>query len=295
MNAAPSRTFLDHPQADLAAARAVFVPLPFDGTASYMKGTAAAPAAILAASTQLESYEEEVGWEPTENVPLRCLEPVEPRQGEAVEAYLARVEEALRPLPPEAVTIGLGGEHSMSWPLVKRLLGPGDTMVVFDAHPDLRESYIGSRHSHGAISRRVHDDLGVNLVQIGLGCISAEEAAFVREAKGVEQHWAWELCGPDYLAGLVKRLGELTGRVYVSVDVDGLSTAIVPGTGTPVAGGLEWHPFVSLLRAILSAPKATVVGMDVVEVRPLPDSPLSEFTAAKIIQKFLSFRFRPER
>ncbi|TAL17085.1 agmatinase [bacterium] len=283
--------FQSHFQSPLEEADLVIVPLPYDGTTSFLAGTAKGPEAIIGASDQLEDMEEELSWRPLYELRVHSLPPVRPSSpSETPEEYLKKIEEALAPVPESAVLLGIGGEHSVSVPLVKNRLRPGDTFIVIDAHPDLRDYYGESGHSHACASRRVHS-AGMNLIQIALGTISPEEREFLKSAGRIEQFWAWELEKPENFARLLKRLGEVEGNVYLSLDADGLSLSYMPGVGTPIPGGLEWGRLMEVLRAVFGNAKANVRGFDLVEAMPLESSVITEFSAAKIIQKMISFRW----
>lgn len=300
----PVSRFLEHEQAPLAEAEVVFVPLPFEQSVSYITGTAQGPEAVLAASSQLEDLEEELGWSPTDELKIHCLEQVTPKDGESQEAYLARIDSALAGVPPKAFTVGVGGEHTVTIPLVKKSFsgraadgGPDagrGTVIVIDAHPDLRDSYECSRYSHACVMRRLVEE-GFNVLQVGLGTNSEHELAFAAGRSDVVQFFSHQLATQKGFARLLEHVGGLSGQCYLSIDCDGLCTSIMPGVGTPVPGGLGWHKLLMLFRAIWANPKLSVLSMDVVELRPLDGNPLSEFTAAKIIQKCLSYGFHQAR
>jgi agmatinase len=286
-----SQRYFDHYQADLASAAVVIVPMPYDGTVSYIKGTQKGPAAIVEAAGQLEDFEEELGWEPTKELKIHSLAPIEAQQDERPEAYLGRVRQALTDVPATAFLLGLGGEHTVSIPLVEKCLRPGDLVISIDAHPDLRDEYEGERYSHACVMKRLVD-AGMSLVEIGLGCISRPEAKWVETQPRIRQFWAKDLATPENFNGMLSYLAGLGGNVYLSLDADGLCTSIMPGVGTPMPGGLSWSAFMQILRTLSANPGIVLKGFDIVEVKPLADTPLSEFTAAKIIQKVLSYTFR---
>jgi len=288
MTQADPTKFLNHPQSALNEAEVLFLSLPYEATVSYMKGTALGPAAILAASHQLEDMEEETGRSPTLDLKIHALLPLEHNVGEATASYISRVEAAAR-VRPEAFLVALGGEHSVTPPLVRARMTPGDTVVVIDAHPDLRESYEGDKLSHASAMRRVVEN-GFKVVQIATGCDTPEEREFIAGRKDFTRFWARECATREGFADLLACLQALSGRVWFSVDLDGLCTSIMPGVGTPIPGGLGWHRTVDVVRALFMNPRVKVAGMDVVELRPLPESELSEFTAAKLIQKCLGMR-----
>lgn len=292
--------FLIHPQCRLADARVVIVPLPYEGTVSYERGTSAAPTAIVHASHQLEDFEEEWEWEPTNELSIHSLEPILADVAELAGVdepsvpYLDRVRTALAGLPSDAFLLGLGGEHTVTIPVVERAMPRGGTVVTIDAHPDLRDEYQGWKYSHATVMRRLLD-CGYRLIQIGLGCTTSEERDLVASRSDIDQFFAYALEDEAGRAALTRRLAAIEGDVFLSIDADGLSPGIMPGVGTPMPGGLGWHACTGIVRALCSRPGAQLRGADLVEVRPLPGNPLSEFTAAKLVQKILSYRFGSER
>lgn len=286
-----SSRFLNHRQADLESADVVLALLPFDDTVSYLSGTAQGPDAIVAASDQLEEFEEEFQWEPTNEINLHSLPVYNCGKGESVTAYIDRVTEELKSIPKEKFVIGLGGEHSVTVPLVRRCMNPGDLVISIDAHPDLRDSYLGEHYSHASVMKRLFDEQ-FRICELGLRCISKEEYEFVKSQPRIVQHWMHELTTPTGFDDMLKSLHDLEGSAYLSIDADGLDTSIMPGVGTPIPGGFTWCQLMRILKELFSNEKLTIRGCDLVEVRPLPDNPISEFTAAKIIQKILSYRER---
>lgn len=281
--------FLLHEQCRLEDADALFMLLPFQGTASYIKGTAKAPAEIIVASEQLEDFEEDKCWEPTKILRLHSIL-VNIEQNDSVEEYLARVRTVLMPVPDNTFLIGIGGEHTVSIPLVERCLKPGETIISIDAHPDLRDEYQDNAFSHACVMRRFIENK-LQLIQIGLNCISKEEKEFVLKRKDVKQYWARDLQTSAGIRQLEVDLSSLTGKVYLSLDADGLCTSIMPGVGTPVPGGISWHVLIRIIRAIFENKNITLSGFDIVEVCPIDRNYISQFTAAKIIQKVLSYKF----
>lgn len=283
-------TFLDHHQSPIDQADAIFACLPFDGTVSYVDGTSFGPQAILDASLQLEEYEEEFRWEPTNELKLHTLPMLQPLPAESATEYIERSSQRLQEIPREKFVIGIGGEHSVTVPLARRCLSAGDTIISIDAHPDLRDGYLGEHYSHASVMRRLFDD-GVRVVELGLRCISKDEVEFAEHHHpNIVQFWMHELTTTHGFDDMLLSLHHLKGNAYLSIDADGLSTAIMPGVGTPIPGGFEWAHTMKILETLFRNEHLNIVGCDVVEVRPLADSPLSQFTAAKLIQKILSYR-----
>jgi agmatinase len=269
-------------------ARFVLVPVPYERTTTYRRGTAGGPAALLAAGTQVELYDEETGGKPLE-AGVAVLPPV------STQGMPDELAEALRKVVRPHVAAGrvvgcLGGEHSIS-------LGPiqaaararkGLGILHIDAHPDLRDEYEGTRFGHGCVMRRVLEEKGVSkLVQVGLRAVSAEDDAAIRGDARVRPFYAFDLAHREPAEWIGAVLAELPGRIYVSFDVDGLDPSVVPGTGTPEPGGLSWWGTLALLRAALA--QKELVGFDIVELLPVPHSQVSDFAAAKLLFKMLAY------
>lgn len=266
-------------------ARVVLLPAPFEGTASYGRGQADGPRAILDASRQVETHDDETGAE-LEELSFALGPEIAVDAGTDARAYCVRVEGAVA-----AVVAGgklpfvLGGEHSVTIGAVRavRELHPEMHVLSIDAHADLRESYEGSDHSHACVGRRVLE--GGPFTAVGVRSLAAEEAAFAGTARGLRLVSAREIVAgritPD---GVVAGLGD---PVYVTVDVDGLDPSVIPATGTPEPGGLGWWDVLDLLRTLFAARK--VVGMDLVELAPVSGSHVSDFAAARLVAKMLTY------
>jgi agmatinase len=272
-------------QADPRTARYVVLPVPYEGTVSYEAGTAAGPAAILAASTQVELFDEETLRE----YHLAGVATAEPVPSAADPAgQMARVRAAAGPhLDAGRFLLTLGGEHSITAPVVAAAAERFEGLCVLqiDAHADLRSEYEGTPHSHAAVMRRVMELTGPDrIVQVGVRSLSAEEAAECPEqvARLITPHIV--RARPDWIDLVLARL---TGPVYVTIDIDGFDPAEAPGTGTPEPGGLRWHEVTGLLRRVCA--ERRVVAGDVVEVRPLPASVQTEFLAARLTAKIVAY------
>jgi agmatinase len=268
-----------------ATARVVVLPVPFERTVSYGKGTSAGPAAILRASQAMELYDEELRFEPAE-IGIATLPPFLPDAFDLGAALAELEQECRRHLAAGKFLLTLGGEHSLSLaPIRAAHAVHGELCVVqFDAHADLRAEFEGTPFSHAAVMRRVHDER-LPTLPIGVRSLSKEEAEFAHEA-GVPIVWSHEL---DELEGqrFERLLAALPERVYLTFDIDYFDPSLVPATGTPEPGGGTWHPTLRLLSRLFEA--KTVVAMDVVELAPLGGQPASDFVAAKLAYKCLGY------
>lgn len=269
--------FLASEAPNLPAAECRFhvIPVPFERSVSYGQGTARGPAAILKASYQLEAFDgrrcpcDQGIWT---SAPVAC--------GGEVTAVLARIEAAVgTALDLGAIPVVLGGEHTVTFGAVRAVAAARRSIGViqFDAHADLRETYEGTPYSHACVMRRVFE-LGVPLLQLGVRALSAAEAGF-RKSAGIPHFDA------EALAQVRPPPARLLPRafprdVYVTFDVDALDPGIMPATGTPEPGGLQWWQTMDLLRRVTEGRR--VVGFDVVELAPVRGMHGPDFTAARL-------------
>jgi agmatinase len=275
---------LEPADCDYATSRAAVLPVPFERTTSYGKGTSAGPAAILRASQSMELYDEELGTEPYRQG-IATLPAFLPEAFDMAEAMAELQAEARSHMESGKFLVTLGGEHSLSQAPVKAARDVhGEIGVVqFDAHADLREEFEGTRYSHASVMKRIVD-AGIPTLAVGIRSLSSPEAAVVRE-KALPVIWAHQL---EHAAELFpKRLHELPEKVYLTFDIDYFDPSLVPATGTPEPGGGLWYPTLYLLRHLFKT--KTVVAMDLIELAPLGQQPASDFLAAKLIYKCLGY------
>jgi agmatinase len=275
---------LEGPYCDYEHSRAVVLPVPFERTTTYGKGTAHGPAAIVRASQAMELYDEELESQPFD----QGIATVAPFLPEAFEmaAALGEIEaEAQRHLALGKFLVVLGGEHSLSLAPVRaaRAVHGGIGVVQFDAHADLREEFEGTPYSHASVMKRIVDD-GFPTLAVGLRSLSVQEAELIHRQQ-LPVLWGYQL---DQVAEVFgQALAALPQKVYLTFDIDYFDPALVPATGTPEPGGGFWYPTLAMLRALFSA--KTVVGMDLVELAPIGGQPASDFLAAKLIYKCLGY------
>lgn len=276
----------------LEQARACVIPFPYEATTSYRGGTKDGPAAILQASAQVELYDDELDWSPYE-VGIATTAPLWPsRQNydEPLRQLEASVDAALdRGMFP----VVLGGEHAITQGAVRAALKrhPDLAVLQIDAHADLRQSYDETPFSHASAMARLVD-LGVPLVQVGIRNISQEEMEWWRKKRPSKIFWARDYCrGRHSVQEVVDALGDRP--VFLTIDLDGLDPAVMPGVGTPEPGGLGWWETLELLRALFT--QRQVVGCDVVELAPIAGENVSEFAAAKLVYKLIGYKFDRQR
>ena len=282
---------LDDDTSNFDNAKVVILPVPYEATTSYGAGTGAGPAAIIESSRYIELYDQELDNEPYEvgiaTLPELHLTGAGPEAAirELREAYDAVVEAG----GGNKFVIALGGEHSissapiLSW--VDRMKGKRLSVLQFDAHTDLRHEYEGSPYSHAAVMHRVHEN--VDLVAVGIRAITKEERELARASKNIHLFLADDIhTGDAWMDEVMSKLGE---NVYISFDVDGFDPALVPSTGTPEPGGLQWYPVMKLLRRVFK--ERNVVSADVVELAPIPGLSAPDFLVAKLVYKMIGYKF----
>ncbi|MBW7884095.1 MAG: agmatinase [Caldilineaceae bacterium] len=265
------------------------LPIPYEATVSYGGGTAGGPAAIVSASQQVELYDREFDAEPALEYGIHTLPAL--ALPTAPEAAIAAIAEATAQAAASGkLVVGLGGEHTVSvgfgQGLLQALGGPL-TVVQIDAHSDLRESYEGTPFSHACIARRLLDSPAVEQVlQLGIRSVCSEEVAYVHGHTERARVWyAEEVHAGDWRDAFIQRVRDR--RVYLTIDVDGLDPAIVPATGTPEPDGLTWRETLAILRTLTD--HARVVGMDCVELAPVPQLHMADFAVAKLVYKTISY------
>lgn len=265
------------PRGDAAAS---LVPVPYDATSSWVKGADRGPGALLEASEYVELYDIETESEPWRQG-LATLPPVEV-DGPPEELAATVRDVVADELEAGRLPVLLGGEHSITIGAVEAAADRFSDLGVLqvDAHADTRESYNGSTHNHACVMARAGERCPV--VQVGIRSVDPSEVDGLDEER---VFWAHDIVGAD--DGWMDAVAELLApRTYVTVDLDALDPSVLPATGTPEPGGLDWYEVNGLLRRV--ARTTEVVAFDVVELAPAPGEHASSFTAAKLTHRFLA-------
>ncbi len=279
----------DAPDCDAKKARFTIIPAPLEYTVSYMKGTKHGPQAILNASSQIELYDEELGCSPIDvGVYTR---PALDYSGLGHAAALKLSGNAVREvLRRKQVPLTLGGEHSLSVPLIAavRERYPDLTVVHIDAHGDLRDEYEGTTLSHACTARRIVD-MDIPLLEIGIRSFSAEEAQFMKTKPNVAIVWGYQLARGNSVIPWQR----LSRHTYVTIDLDAINPSEMPAVGTPEPGGLSWYQVLGFIKDICRY--STIVGMDVVELCPMAGQTHADVLAAKLVYKLIGYHSFLER
>ena len=268
-------------------ASAVIIPFGLEASVSYGSGTENGPSAMIAASREVELFDEELWCEPVERYGLvTAREPV--TDNSDIEATL-KVLEAMTSavLDDGKFPMVFGGEHSITPGAIRPFLKKYDDLIIlhFDAHADLRDGYDGEHYSHAAAIRRVLDHPTVPIVSCGIRNISKEEIPFYEANKErITIHW-----GKDRAKWKVADIVlPLKGRpIYLTFDLDGFDSSLMPSTGTPEPGGLFWEDAMAIIKAASKA--GTIVGADINELAPIENLHGPDFLAAKLAYKILNY------
>ena len=265
----------------------VVIPFPIDLTTTYVTGTRNGPGAIIEASGHMELFDEENKIEPyragifvSTEIPMLTTGPI---------AMLKELEKRMKAVMRAGkFPILLGGEHSGTCGAVSALKKKYEdlTILQFDAHADLRDTYLGTQWNHACVGRRIVDS-GAKLVQVGVRSISEEEDRFLRKSETVKTFYASEV--RDNLADVTRGIvSGLSGNVYISIDLDVFDPGIMPAVGTPEPGGLDWFEVVDILRDVMRS-DCNIVGFDIMELSPLPGIVAPDFLAARLCYRMMGW------
>jgi agmatinase len=275
-------------------AKVVILPIPYEATTTYRKGCENGPDALLDASQQLEAYDEELQQETCIDLGIYTHSPIADTRrnpaltaGEMLEETTATVA---RLIADDKFVVAVGGEHAITTGVVKaysEALAEPFTVIQIDAHGDMRYEYEDSLHNHACVMRRVLE-MGLPTLPVGIRAICREEALLIQERQ-IPAIWARETADdPDWVEKAIARIP--TAKVFITIDVDGIDPTLIPGVGTPEPGGLTWYDTLKFLRRVCETHQ--VIGCDIMELAPIVDSVVSEFTTAKLIYKLLGYRFK---
>lgn len=265
------------------SSKVVLLPVPYDGTSTWGKGADKGPMAFLDAAENMELYDIETQSEPYKNGVF--LAP-EIKEKNTPESMTEAVYNATKKYTEEGKVFSLiGGEHSVSIGSIRAL---GEkykdlTVLQLDAHTDLRPSYMGSRCNHACAVFEANQNH--HLVQVGIRSMDKSELPYLKAENVFFAHKIAE--NPDWQKEVIERLGD--NPLYITIDLDAFDPSVLPSTGTPEPGGLEWYPTLKLLKQVCK--EKNVVGFDIVELAPNPNDKSSDFLAAKLYYKILAYLF----
>jgi len=272
--------------------KVVVVPFGLEKTVSYGGGTKNGPKEIIKASHQVELFDEELKKEPYKEIGIKTLKPfpIKNKISSALDQLSKINEEIIR---KNKFPIIFGGEHSITpgsiRPFVKKY--NEITLLHFDAHADLRESYNGEKFSHASAIKRCLDFKNVKVVSFGIRNLSRTEMNFYENNRNrIEIFWGkdkkeWRL---DLLENIFKNK-----NIYITFDVDGFDSSIMPATGTPEPGGLLWEDVLPIIKKVCQI--SNIIGADINELAPIKNFDSYNFLVAKLAYKILSYIFEFKR
>jgi agmatinase len=273
---------IDNHFAAFDTSRIAVLPVPYDGTSTWIKGADKGPAAILEASANMELYDIETDLEVFKKGIFTADPVTEKRSPEKMtEAVQGEVEKLLN---HNKFVVTIGGEHSVSiGAILAHAARFGNlTILQIDAHTDLRPEYEGSKFNHACVMARAREVCPC--VQVGIRSMDVVEKPFLIPEN---IFYAEDIrSGADWMDKAVDRLTE---NVYLTFDLDGLDPSIMPSTGTPEPGGLLWNETIRFLRKVVAT--RNLVGFDVVELCPNKVNKAPDFLASKLIYKILNYKF----
>ena len=268
--------------------KVVVVPFGLEKTVSYGGGTRNGPKEIIKASHQVELYDEELHCEPYKKIGIKTLKPF--KINEDIKKALKQISDINEKiLNKKLFPITFGGEHSITPgcinPFVKKYKKL--CLLHFDAHADLRESYNGNKFSHASAIKRCLDYKNVSVISFGIRNISACEIPCLKKNYSrINIFWAKD----KMKWNLNKFKKMIKGKtVYLTFDVDGLDSSIMPATGTPEPGGLLWDETLNIIK--IASKNSNIVGADINELAPIKGFNSYNFLVAKLAYKILSYKF----
>ena len=269
-------------------AKAIVIPFGLEKTVSYGSGTKNGPKEIIKASHQVELYDEELNCEPYKKIGIKTLKPfkIDKNIVKALKQISKINEENLK---KKIFPLVLGGEHTITPGCITPFAKKYDKLCLlhFDAHADLRESYNGNQFSHASAIRRCLDHKNISVISFGIRNISSSEIYFLnKNSSRIKIFWSknkkkWDL---KKFKKLIKNK-----TVYLTFDVDGLDSSIMPATGTPEPGGLFWDETLDIIK--IAFKNSNIVGADINELSPIKGFDSYNFLVAKLAYKILSYKF----
>ena len=284
----PKKGFLGIDAEQSIAPQVIVVPFGLEKTVSDGGGTKNGPREIIKASHQVELFDEELNKDPFKEIGIRTLKPfsIKNKIKSALD-QLSKINEDI--LSSDKFPLVFGGEHSITPGSIKPFAKKYDeiTLLHFDAHADLRESYQGEKFSHASAIKRCLDYKNLKVVSFGIRNLSKEEMEFYNNNRDrIEIFWGkdkqtWDL-------SLLDKFFE-NKNVYITFDVDGFDSSIMPATGTPEPGGMLWEDVLPIIKKVCQI--SNVVGADINELAPIKNFDSYNFLVAKLAYKILSYTF----
>jgi len=261
--------------------------IPYDGTSTWGKGADKGFKAFLFASENMELFDIETNSEPYKHGVFleKPLDVKEDTPEQMVKKVYKKTKELLK---KEKFLTFFGGEHSVSIGVLRAYAEKYENLTVLqlDAHTDLRQEYHGSKYNHACAVAEAQRD--TNLIQVGIRSMDIEEKKYLEPSK---VYFAHNIMDNDYW--MEESIKKMTDKVYITLDLDVFDSSLMPSTGTPEPGGMEWYQVLQYLRMVFQ--RKEVVGFDIVELAPNPHNPAPDFLTAKLYYKMLAYLFDKKR
>ncbi len=284
----PSQGFLGLPKENVSKNIVHIIPFGLEKTVTYVGGTKNGPKNIIKASHQVELFDEELKKETYKKFKIKTFKEVKikPKLDDALQQLTSIVDKSLS---KKVFPLILGGEHSITPAIIKSFLKKYRklTILQIDAHADLRDGYLGVKNSHASAMRRCLDFKNIDIVSLGIRNLCQEEFDYLKNNNDrIKIFWAKEInrWNMSDLKKIIKNK-----NIYLTFDLDGFDSSLMPATGTPEPGGLFWNDAIKVLKIIFK--NSTVVGADVNELAPKKNLHACDFLAAKLVYKILSYKF----
>jgi len=268
--------------------KAIVIPFGLEKTVSYGGGTKNGPKEIIKASHQVELYDEELNCEPYKKIGIKTLKPfkIDKNINKALNK-ISKINEEI--LNNKIFPLTLGGEHSITPGCIAPFTKKYNKLCLlhFDAHADLRESYNGEKYSHASAIKRCLDYKNVSVISFGIRNISQSEVTYLKKnSSRINIFWA-----KDKKKWNLKKFKKMIKNktVYLTFDVDGFDSSIMPATGTPEPGGIFWDESLEIIKIAIK--NSNIVGADINELAPIKGFSSYNFLVAKLAYKILSYKF----
>jgi agmatinase len=268
------------PNATVEEADIVIQRVAFGGSVSGGEGTQFAPDAILEISEQIEYYDEDMEWSPMQYMRVHVSNSVS--EYSQIKSHTDSLKQ-----PKKQLIISLGGDHSITPKITESLLEQPATILFLDAHADLRESYMGNPFSHATPSHHLLK-AGHKMIMVGIRSLFESEAQRVKSDPNIAYFSDRALRKESVRNALFETIRAIDGDLYLSIDMDAFSPALVPSVGTPQPGGLDYYFVTDILEVLFFESNALLKGVDMVELIPEP-STVSQTFAANLLQKIISY------
>ncbi|MFZ6050980.1 agmatinase [Halocola ammonii] len=269
---------------DLSKAEIVLLPVPYDGTSTWVKGADRGPDAFLEAAENMEIYDIETESEVFRHG-IHLAEAI--KEKSSPEAMTDAVHKAVAAhLSNKKFVTLFGGEHSISIGSIRAFMENYSDLTVLqiDAHADLRPEYHGSKCNHACALYEASQK--ANLIQVGIRSMDISEREHMNEEQVYFAHHIRESRSTTWISEMVDHC---TDNVYITIDLDAFDPGIMPSTGTPEPGGLTWYQVLDIVKAVNR--NKNIVGFDIVELCPNENNKAPDFLAAKLYYKMLSYIF----